>query len=109
MTNAQKISFFYDPSPSYPIALFVLSINNQNFEKCQLVIWMIFYIFNEAVCALFFQLFFMDSNRHNLRLSSSETVEGNCFLLSPLALKNLLEWKMGDQKKLRLFSLYSYV
>ena len=46
---------------------------------------------------------FIDSNVYTVCLSSKKKFEGNSLCMSALALKILLEEKMGDQKKLRPF------
>jgi len=58
----------------------------------------------ERSCVCFVcPVIFIDSNGYTLCLSSIKNFEGNCLCMSALALKNLLEGKMGDQKKLRPF------
>ena len=64
----------------------------------------------ERSCVCFVcPVIFIHSNGHTLCLSLSETIEGNCLCMSALALKKLLEGKMGNQKKLRIFLFSSYV
>ena len=64
----------------------------------------------EAASCFFLQLCWeLLSNEHTWSLSSLETFGRNCLCVSALALKILSEGNPGDQERLRLFSLSSYV
>jgi len=58
----------------------------------------------EQSCVCFVcPVIFIDRNGYTLCLPSIKKIEGYCLCMSALALKNLLEGKMGDHKKLRPF------
>ena len=64
----------------------------------------------EAASGFFLQLCWeLLSNEHTWSLSSLETFGRNCLCVSALALKILSEGNPGNQERLRLFSLSSYV